>query len=238
MNQHIISRFYLGNFCDSVTRECPEPSLWTVDFQKGTVKRRAPKNIASQADYYSFRRSDGTLDSSIETMLSHIERKASSVIVKIQCRDYQLTEEERTYLALFMAFFVTRVPLFRKFVEQKASESGIAMLRTAAAHPEFFRRLVEKTTCEVSEEEIELQRQIVLDPKNYSIRCNPEYSLSLVMPLVTVIAPIIFDMQWLFLRAPENARFLTADAPVIWDDPYCADHEDIGLVLCHSLIVG
>jgi hypothetical protein len=64
MKQHIISDFYLGNFCDSVTLERPEPFLWVADIQKGTVKRRAPKKINRPAEHYSFRHADGTLNQS------------------------------------------------------------------------------------------------------------------------------------------------------------------------------
>ncbi len=235
MDQHIISRFYLGNFCDSVTRERPKPFLWVADIHKGTVKRRAPEKINKPAEYYSFRRADGTLDRSIETMLMHIESKATSVIAKIRRGDYELTEKERTSLSLFMASFHTRVPMFRKFADKKAGESSEAMLRTAAAHPEYFRRLIEKTTGKVSEAEVEELRQLALDPKSYSIRVSPEFSLNLIKPMADFIAPTIFAMRWRFLRAPENSCFLTADTPVVWEDPSRPD-EGAGLAMPDTLL--
>jgi hypothetical protein len=219
MDQHIISRFYLGNFCDPVTPERHKPSLWVVDVQKETVKRRAPKNVATQADYYSFVRADGKQDRVVDEILEHTETAVAPVISKIRCGDFKLTKNERAYLACFMALFTTRVPLFRKFVEEKAGEAGAAMLWTAAAHPEYFKRLIKKTMGEVSEEEVERMRQGALDPKDYIIRGTPEFSLDQVVRQADVVAPIIFNMQWLFLGTPQGSHFLTTDVPVVWADP-------------------
>jgi hypothetical protein len=128
------------------------------------------------------------------------------------------------------------VPSFRKFVEEKAGEDGAAMLRTAAAHPEYFKRLIEKTTGKASEEEVELLRQAARDQKNFIIRGTSELSLAQVVQQADVIAPIILDMRWLFLVAPEGSRFLTADAPVVWVDRNKPSGASAGLMMPNTIL--
>jgi len=237
MKQHFISKFYLANFCDPATPEGHDSSLWVVDIQKGTVKRRAPKKVAIKPDYYSFVRTDGKRDRVVDEILDHAETAVAPVIRKIQCGDFKLTKDARVCLAYFMALFTTRVPLVRKFVEEKAGEAGAAMLRTAAVHPEYFKRSVEKAIGEVSEEEVERLRQGAFNPKNFIIRGTPEFSLALVVRQADAIWPIIFNMQWLFLGAPQGSRFLTTDVPVVWADPNQATPDaGAGLAMSNTIL--
>src|SRR5436309_1798723 len=121
MRQHVVPRFYLDAFCDPVTPEGQEPSLWQCDLEDGVVKRRAPRRAALRANYYSVVKPGGD-DHQVEGLLSKIESSAAPVIAKLRRGNFKMTDEEREHLAWFMGFFAVRVPAIRDFLEKTAGK--------------------------------------------------------------------------------------------------------------------
>ena len=72
-NQHIIPQCYLKQFVDSNTPAGQEPYVWI--FERGTKrgKKKAPKNILSEADFYTLKVKSGEKYYTIEKTLAQIE---------------------------------------------------------------------------------------------------------------------------------------------------------------------
>lgn len=224
MRQHYITRAYLRGFCDPTTPPGQEPWVWVSDLQEGKVKRRAPKNVATRPDYYSVKGSGGTVEHAPERLLSVVESGGARVVAKLREGLFTLASGEREQLALFIGFLITRTPAFRDFVERAAGKYFESVMRIAARHPEYFRRLVKEAAEAagetVSDEEIEDARLRGLDPPcHFIVRGTPEFSLGQALVLATTPAAEILNMRWEFEIAGGKEHFVTGDVPVTWRNP-------------------
>lgn len=197
------------------------------------IKRRAPKNAAVKADYYSIRRDDGTVDDRAEKLLSLVESKGVPVIVKVRHGRFELPPEEREHLALFLGFLITRTPGFRDFMERAAGKIGESMMREMARHPDYFRRVAREAVGEeISDEQLEDARVRGLKPAaHFIIRGTPEFSLMQAIVQALTPARIILDMRWQFVITPGPEHFVTGDVPVTWRNPNTRPPLGAGLVL-------
>lgn len=222
MDHHFIPQFYLRRFRDPNVPDGQEPWLWIVDFEEGTVERRAPKNVGKKANYYAFPEVD-TVGESIESGLSKMESAAAPLIKKLVIADDAALEgQDRTDLLYFMAFFAVRVPFFRNMVEKFAGDAGKRLLQISAGHPEHFERTIREALKgeDVTPEQIEDMRQLFLDDSGYTMRASPKLSLGAGFEAaMDTVYPVFAQMRWAVLRAGETLRYVTSDAPVSWVDP-------------------
>ncbi|MFQ5802818.1 MAG: DUF4238 domain-containing protein [Candidatus Methylomirabilales bacterium] len=222
VDHHFIPQFYLRGFRDPTTPEGQEPWLWVADLREQTIERRAPKNVGKQANYYAFPADGGTQIQAVEEMFQKIESSTAPVIAKLLCGDFRLSDEDRTSLSIFMAFFITRVPWFRSLVEKSVGDIGRLMLRMTANRPEYFERKlrdVHEGKQQFTPEEVEELRQWTLDETNYTLQGSPDLSLAMGIRVAPALVPILHDMKWAFLVPPEGVHFVTCDNPVSWVDP-------------------
>ncbi len=92
MDQHTGTRAYLEAFVDPVTPSLHDPSVWVARLRAGTVKRRAPHNVAVEVDYYSRKLPSGEVVDRFEQMLSGLESDAAPVLRMIRSGEFTLTE--------------------------------------------------------------------------------------------------------------------------------------------------
>ena len=220
MDQHFVTRFYLEGFCDPITPARHEPSVWECDLPEGTIKRRAPKNVATEADYYSVTDESGNPDHWAERLLSEVESAAAPVVRKLRAGNLYLSWQEREWLALFVAFLIVRVPSFRDYLERTAGKLGESMLRVSARRPTYFEETMRKAVGELPADEIEELRKLALDPaKHFEIRGTREHSLGHALRVAMKVVRLIHQMRWEFVVAKETCRFITGDTPVTWRNP-------------------
>jgi len=86
VDHHFIPQFYLRDFRDPHVLDGQEPWRWIVDFEEGTVQRRAPKNVGKKANYYAFPEVE-TVGESIESVFSKLESAAAPMIKKLVVSD-------------------------------------------------------------------------------------------------------------------------------------------------------
>jgi hypothetical protein len=72
-NQHWITCSYLEGWIDPNTPPGQDGYVWMFSKNGDTSKRKAPKNIFSETDFYTQRTSDGSRDLTLEGELSTIE---------------------------------------------------------------------------------------------------------------------------------------------------------------------
>jgi hypothetical protein len=192
------------------------------DTTEGRVKRRSPRKAARQANYYSAADADGALNHDVERLLSRIESNAAPVLAKLRRGDFALTEDERAHLALFIGFFIIRVPSTRNFLEETMGKIGEVMMEVMARHPRGFERMVRQVPelRDITREEIEEARRAGLNPaEHFIIRGTPESSLSTGLRVATALALEIWRMRWEILMAEGGEHFITGDTPVTWRNP-------------------
>jgi hypothetical protein len=233
MDQHYVTQGYLSGFCDPLTPAGQEPWVWVCRVRESMIQRRAPKNAAVKADYYSVQRGDGSVDDRPEKLLSLVESNGLPVISKLRHGRFQLSPEEREHLALFLGFLITRTPGFRGFLERAAGKVGESMIRVMVRHPDYFQRIVREVVGEeISDEEIEDARVRGLDPvRHFIVRGTPEFSLGQALALALTPARLILDMRWEFVITPGPEYFVTGDVPVTWRNPNIRPPLGAGLAL-------
>lgn len=222
--QHFIPQFYLRGFRDSRVPVNSGPWLWVADFGEKIVQLRSPKAVGKKTNYYTFPELEAAGGESIECIFSKLESAAAPVIKKLVLSDAGLEGQDRADLLFFMACFVVRVPSFRTMMEGFAAETAQMMLQMSASHPEYFERTMREALKEHGEsltaEQLEKQRQFILDDSRYTITTSPKLSIATGFEAaLDTIYPIFDRMTWAIVRAGESLRYITSDTPVSWVDP-------------------
>ncbi len=227
MNHHFVPQFYLHGFRDPFVPKGQEPWLWVSDFKEQVVERRAPKNVGKATNYYAFPEWEATGEELPEQLLAKVESAAAPVVRKLLSGEFELTGQERADLLFFMAVFVTRVPFFRKLIEELAANVATLIGQESAAHPEYFERTLREALQgqELTPEEIDETRKIILEGKKYKIRAKPTLSLLVGFDeALDTIYPVLERMRWAAVRSSGGEHFITSDCPVSWVDPTPRPH--------------
>jgi hypothetical protein len=97
-NQHIIPQCYLKQFVDPNIPPGQEPYVWIFDKGSKRGKKRAPKNILAETDFYTLKIKTGVKDYTIEKTLSQIESEYSSVFEKRMKHKLSLDDHDHIFL--------------------------------------------------------------------------------------------------------------------------------------------
>lgn len=188
-NQHIIPQCYLKQFVDPNTPPGQEPYVWIFDRGNKKGKKKAPKNILSETDFYTLKVEDGEKDYSIEESLSQLEGEYSSVFEKkIKCK-IPLSDYDHIVLCAFVAAMLQRTP------KQKENIEG------------FFDQLIKIVD--------DLEKAHGAKPKKSSeLKQAKEDAHKLSMlQIIPKITQILLKMNLAFLCASRRGSFITSDAP-------------------------
>jgi hypothetical protein len=107
-NQHIIPQCYLKQFVDPNTPASQEPYVWIFDRGSRRGKKKAPKNILTETDLYTFNGRDGAKNYALERNLSQIESDYASVFEKKISRKVPLAPSDHLVLCAFVAAMLQR----------------------------------------------------------------------------------------------------------------------------------
>jgi len=98
-NQHIIPQCYLKQFVDPNTPTRHEPYVWIFDREVKRGKKRAPKNILAETDFYTLKG-----DYVIEKALAQIESEYSVIFENNIKKKIPLAPYEHLVFCAFVAF--------------------------------------------------------------------------------------------------------------------------------------
>jgi len=215
MKQHYLPQFYLKGFCVPESPIGYEPYLWVYFRSSQKWQKRAPKNLATESDLYSFIEANGNRNDEIEKMLSVIESRMAEIIkTKIEKRQ-PLNFEDRVTIAIFVAFMSIRVPAFHEHIGSFVTEVAERIMMLQANHPEAFPALKKHYEQETGQSLPEWFGPKDLDPSKYIIQPSKTFLLGLVLSPVNEIAYIFSNMNWTFFFTSPEVSFITSD----W--PYC-----------------
>jgi hypothetical protein len=80
MDAHFVPEFYLKGFTDPDTPAGHKPYLWIYKIDERRWRKRAPKNVATEPDYYTFMDRDGNRQDNVEGFLADLEGRTATVI--------------------------------------------------------------------------------------------------------------------------------------------------------------
>lgn len=207
---HFLPQFYLRAFCNS------NGFLWIYDREKKEYRKQTPKNIALKKQYYTIKISNSNQDTEIENYLSRIENKTKSIINKIE-NNNKITSEEKGIIALFISLLKVRVPNYEDFINELGEKSIKNLFNFIFSSEERGDRLIEKFEKETGEKINKKEFLAIIERSGIHFHRN--FSLALILSHSPKIANILYQMDWVFARVPENKAFVTSDNPFILVPP-------------------
>jgi len=117
-NQHIIPQCYLKQFVDPNTPAGYEPYVWIFERDTKLGKKKAPKNILAETDFYTLEGGDY----SIEKTLAQIESEYSVIFEKKIKNKLPLTPYEHAIFCAFVAAMLQRTLKQKEHIENQMDQ--------------------------------------------------------------------------------------------------------------------
>lgn len=229
---HYLPVFYLKGFVDPHN----EPYIWLYEKGNPDVKKATARHIAVKKDYYSLTTPEGNKDSeTFENILAKIESRVSPIFRKIR-NHKELNDQERWSFSFFLAFIMVRVPNFRDNIEEVLGETAKRMNMILATDPRNFKAMIEKFEADRGEKigmPVEKFRKFMAEGQ-YENRATPQFGLGMATKTAINLIPIFFGMNWTFLEATDDCKFVTSDNPLSYVDPKHDPNSFLGVGLLNK----
>ncbi len=184
-NQHIIPQCYLKQFVDPRTPSKHEPYVWIFEKDIKIGKKKAPKNILAETDFYTLKG-----DYTIEKTLAQIEGDYSVIFERKIKNRIPLDPYEHMVFCVFVAAMLQRTLKQKEHIEK-----FIDQVVGHAKQMEIAHGAPAKTSLEWEKEK------------------EDAHKLS-VMQMVPEIASILSKMNVAFLcTKSKNVSYITSDSP-------------------------
>jgi len=194
-NQHIIPQCYLKQFVDPHTPAGQEPYVWIFDKKSKKGKKKAPKNILAETDFYTIKLESGGKDYSIEKTLSQIESEYSSIFERKIKPKLPIDDYEHVVVCVFVA------AMFQRTLAQRENIEGM------------LDQMIEMTQA--------MEQGNGLPPKRSAeLKREKEnaHKINLVQ-MIPRIAEILIRMNLAFLCSSKKGSFITSDTPCFMFNP-------------------
>lgn len=225
-NQHWITSAYLAGWIDPDTPSEQEGYVWLFNKDGNTAKRKAPKNIFSEPDFYTRKAIDGSRDLTLEANLSRIE-KAFIKVRRDKLESFQdLSVENISQIILFVATMMYRTKMRRN----KEKE-----------HWNYALKVMDDIAKKIKRNPIKpLSQPQSSNFENYlsheEVRKIAQEPIQNALPVAAkVVAEILAQMSIHILCTENTPGFITSDNPCIMFDPlYTSEYIGLG---CPSIEV-
>jgi hypothetical protein len=112
-NQHFVTQAYLKAWCDPKTPKEYEPYVWIVSKKDRLAKKKSPKKIFKEADFYTFTDSKGNRNIGVEKWLQKIESNFIHILHEKIFEHKPLDDSDMSVVSAFIATMFARVPIQR-----------------------------------------------------------------------------------------------------------------------------
>lgn len=195
---HFLPQFYLRNFEDqrSKGKSKINPFVWIYEKSKPQQYKRAVSNLAYIREYDTLPHIDGGEHREYDELLNRIDDGAAKGIRKLAHIDFDLSQEEITYLCQFLGVLTTRLPLYRNNLND-----ALGLCK---------RKLIDYI-CEIS---------IELEIPDFGLTAAQSLPMAfrdiVFINKDTMAACEIFSkMIWSYYIASDDMEFLTSDVPIV-----------------------
>src|ERR1039458_6607056 len=155
--QHVIPRCYLKQFVDPHTPAGQEPYVWIFERNSKNSKKKAPKNILTETDVYTFKGKDGGKDYVLERTLAQIESDYASVYERSISSKIPLDQREHTILCAFVAAILQRTMKQKQHIEDFYER-----LRTMVGDAETAHGIAPKLSLQLAQEKENVHKVMII----------------------------------------------------------------------------
>ena len=197
-NQHFVTEAYLKAWCDPKTPKGYEPYLWIVSKKDRLAKKKSPKKVFREADFYTIIDSEGNRNVDLEKALQKIESNFMTVRRDKIRHHKPLDSREIGVVATFIATMFARVKHQRD--QQR----------------EMWQELIGQMDKAPDEVHAELKKagtyQQIIGLKNQPLPYN-------IVNFTNIALPFFSRMGCEILEAETKPGFITSDNPCFMIDP-------------------
>jgi len=191
-NQHVVPVSYLKEWCDPSTPDGQEPYIWIVSKDGEEIKKRAPKNVFGEHDFYTVYDENGNRYLEFEHRLKIIED--GFLIVREAIKQHQpINDEDMKALSLFISSAFSRT----RFQQSDQREIWEDLLNIY--HVLGIRRQMPS-----------VYRQIE--------RIRDQPTPFFLVNFINITFPVLIRMNLTILETSREIGFITSDNPVLWID--------------------
>jgi hypothetical protein len=205
---HHLPESYQAGFCSG-------ERVWVFDRTTGRFRRDKPVNVATRTHDYTIYRSGETKDTRVEKFFAAVDGAAVPLIAKMRAQE-QLTADERQTFSWYLAYFATRVPRFRRGVNEQETARRKLFDRAHLKSPSQLQALIDHSDLsdtERAEADAELMFEM-LKSEDYWVELNHDYQVRLLFETGAELQPSLHDMHWCVAHA-RDAQFVTSDNPIV-----------------------
>ncbi|MBL8643706.1 MAG: DUF4238 domain-containing protein [Rhodospirillaceae bacterium] len=206
--QHWVAESYLRAWCDKKALNLT-PYVWRVSKDGQTIKPKSPKKTFCENELYTLKKSDGTRDLKLESLLAFIEHEFAIIRQQKIYPSAALTADDVGIVKWFMAAQQCRTPQFRDHWSKqlgKAADFGREMTAKIAAMSPEERKNLSKISAPSEGRGIPLDEMIKA----------AERPLLTIAPITMQTLFTIFDrMNLSIFHVEDDVGFITSDAPCV-----------------------
>jgi hypothetical protein len=179
------------------------------------------KSVASEEDFYTLKSPQvGIPQNAPDEFLKNVESQAAPVIKRlITASKLELSENEITIIAVFVATLATRTPMSRERAVNVRLAMRKKLLKDLAEDPEEYHRVISELNLAKTKEEDEAIRKTLLNVEenfNFSLEGDVEdFSLQQSFKTGETLANILVQKYWVLIEAPSPQMFVTSDNPFV-----------------------
>jgi hypothetical protein len=193
--QHFVPRSYMTAWCDPNTPQGHEPYVWVHTADGSAKKRRAPDNILSETDYYTFFTEDGDRDLFLEQYLGSVEGTFPRIRDGIKTSLKLPEGEDMQLLCLYSALMLNRTKKQRENMLNSFQQLHEMVVQAEEAH-----------NCPPITS-LETERMA---------KYGHHY---MMLQGLEIILNYLYKMNKVLLFCVGKSRFITSDYPAYLDNP-------------------
>jgi len=214
--QHFVARFVLANFASG--EATGKKRIVQLDKTRGEPRHVLPEEAASRRRFYAVESEESPHDNRIEDFLSLVEGYAAEPIRTLLERPTELSEADRTTIALLLALQERRTPYGIAEAGAAAERFGRESLAALALDPEAFgerwRELSDDGKGPVDVEAARLEVLAIATEGRLHLDSQREQGLLAMMEGWLAAAEILDLMHWHLLRPASGREFIQNDQGV------------------------
>ncbi len=187
-----------------------------IERATGRAWRSAPEGVACERYYNAVRTEQGELDTqAIEKRLGEIESNAEPILQKL-LEGSSISGEERSKLAFFITAQDFRSPRRRQeFADLALAVEHNGLSSSLPTSIEHYKQLViaaseSRSSFDPSKPRVDDRLKVEEDGTVSVAREDAVRALA----AAGTFAPVVADMDWVLLKAPDSKRFVISDSPV------------------------
>jgi hypothetical protein len=207
-DHHYVSRCYLNGFTAPTDARTPTAFIHVADLDAGTVRRRAPRKVARQVDYFAIPLEDGGTDYSIERHWGTVESGAAPVLKQLR-EGVALASIDHSWLVALAVIHFGRVPARREAFRRWQLEIVRMHLRVMALSRPTLERALKGAYPDksYSSSEVDELQEFIRDPEKYELSAAKHAGLRQTVRAVEIANDQFRRMRWEWLTAPRARGF-------------------------------